>query len=293
MELRDLEYFLSIAREENITAAAKVLHLSQPALTRQLKELEEEFGKQLVIRGSRKLTLTEEGMLLRKRAEEILSLAQRTQNEIRSSDTDISGDIYICAGETEGIHFATKAAKRLKDKNPDIRFHISSGDTDDVMDELEKGLIDFGLLFAPVDVAKYNTMQIPYYDIWGVLMRKDSELAEKDSIKISDLFHKPLIVPRNADYINTAAATFNIDPNDLEISATYSLIFNASIMVEDGLGYALCLDRILNLTGDTPLCFRPIIPETKAAMSIVWKKHKVMSRCAQAYLSELKKQPLQ
>ncbi|MBQ7266404.1 MAG: LysR family transcriptional regulator [Firmicutes bacterium] len=287
MELRDMEYFLAIAREENITAAAKSLHLSQPALTKQLKMLEDEFGKQLVIRKNRGITLTEDGMIFKRRADEILDLARRTQNEIRTSDAELSGDIYICAGESEGIHFLTQAAKRLRDHHKDVRFHISSGDTDDVVEELEKGLIDFGLLFSALNPSKYNSIQIPFQDTWGVLMRKDSELAEKSIIETKDLIGKPLIVPRNDDYLNTAAAFLNTDPSKINISATYSLIFNASIMVADGLGYALCLDKILNLSGDTELCFRPLVPEVKAAMYVVWKKHKVLSRCADAFLKEL------
>ncbi|MBR1444749.1 MAG: LysR family transcriptional regulator [Firmicutes bacterium] len=287
MELRDMEYFLAIAREENITAAAKSLHLSQPALTKQLKILEDEFGKQLVIRKNRGITLTEDGMIFKRRAEEILDLAQRTQKEIRTSDAELSGDIYICAGETEGIHFLTQAAKRLREHHKNVRFHISSGDTDDVMEELEKGLIDFGLLFSALNPSKYHSMQVPFQDTWGILMRNDSELAEKAAIETGDLIDRSLIVPRSGDYLNITASFLNTDPSKLTISATYSLIFNASIMVADGLGYALCLDKILNLSGKTELCFRPLAPEIKAIMYVVWKKHKVLSRCADAFLKEL------
>ena len=288
MEIRDMEYFLAIAREGSITGAAKSLRLSQPALTRQLRELEEELGKRLIIRGNRSLSLTEEGRLLRKRAEELLSLAERTKGEIMNSDAGISGDVYIGAGETEGVHFLTQAAKRLRDRCPDVRFHISSGDTGDVLDDLENGLIDFGLLFSPVDINKYSSLPVPFADTWGVLMRKDSDLASKAEIVPDDLAYRPLITPRNANYRELVSQALGLDLQKIEIAATYNLIFNASIMVADGLGYALCLDKILNLTGDTELCIRPLVPSAKAEMNIVWKRYQVFSRAAEAYLKELR-----
>ena len=288
MEIRDMEYFLAIAREGSITGAAKSLHLSQPALTRQLRELEEELGKQLIVRGNRGLSLTEDGRLLRKRAEEILSLTERTKDEIMNSDEGISGDVFIGAGETEGVHFLTQAAKRLRDRCPDVHFHISSGDTDDVIRELDDGLIDFGLLFGSVDVTKYSSLPVPFADTWGVLMRKDSELASKEEIAPEDLAYQPLITPRNENYREIAGQALGLDVQKINITATYNLIFNASIMVADGLGYALCLDKILNLTGDSELCFRPLVPKMRAEMNIVWKRYQVFSHAAEAYLKELR-----
>ena len=288
MEIRDLEYFLAIAREGSITGAAKSLHLSQPALTRQLRELEDELGKQLIVRGNRGLSLTEDGRLLRKRAEEILSLTERTKGEIMNSDEGISGDVFIGAGETEGVHFLTQAAKRLRDRCPDVHFHISSGDTGDVIRELDDGLIDFGLLFGPVDITKYSSLPVPFADTWGVLMRKDSELAPKAEIFPEDLAYQPLITPRNENYIEIVSQALGLEVQKINITATYSLLFNASIMVADGLGYALCLDKILNLTGDSELCFRPLAPIMRAEMNIVWKRYQVFSRAADAYLKELR-----
>ena len=288
MDIRDMEYFLAITREGSITGAAKSLRLSQPALTRQLRELEEELGKQLIIRGNRSLSLTEEGRLLRKRAEELLQLAERTKGEIMNSDLGISGDIYIGAGETEGVHFLTRAAKRLRDRCPDVRFHISSGDTGDVTRELDDGLIDFGLLFGPVDITKYSSLPVPFADTWGVLMRKDSDLASKTEIAPDDLAYQPLITPRIENYGEVVGQALGLDLREINVVATYNLIFNASIMVADGLGFALCLDKILNLTGDTELCIRPLVPSAKAEMNIVWKRYQVFSRAAEAYLKELR-----
>ena len=287
MELKDLEYFLAIAREESITGASRALHLSQPALTRQLKLLEEELGTQLVIRGSRRIRLTEDGMLLRRRAQEILRLTERTCKEIKNSGDSLSGDIYICAGETRGLRFLTAAARHLREQHPELRFHISSGDSNDVVEELEKGLVDFGLLFDPIDRTKYNAVPLPYEDSWGVLMRKDSELAAKASIQAEDLPGKPLIVPRRGDGLYSAESLLGRDLTELEIAGTYSLLFNASLMVADGIGYALCLDRILNLSGESELCFRPFSPARKASMNVVWKRYQVMSRAAETFLAEL------
>lgn len=281
MELRDLTYFLTIAREGSITGAANALHLSQPALTRQLKALEEELKTQLIVRGNRRITLTEEGMLLRRRAEDLLRLAERTKAELLHPGDAISGEITICAGETEGLSFLTKAAKRLMDRHPQVQLHISSGDTGDVLEELEKGLIDFGLLFDPIDATKYNHLPLPYADTWGILSRKDAPLAEKAAVGFADLAGEPVIVPR------VAYGDRRFLSHGLRIVGTYSLLFNASLMVRDGIGYALALDKILNLTGDSALCFIPFSPETKATMHVVWRRNQRLSKAAQALLAEL------
>lgn len=184
MELRVLQYFLAVAREQSISGAAESLHLSQPTLSTQLKAMEDELGKQLLIRGtkgSRKVTLTEEGMILRKRAEEILSLVQKTEQEISNSDETIVGDVYIGTGETDIIRFMAKAAKKIQEQYPDIHYHISSGNAEYVLEYLDKGLIDFGLIYGTADPKKYESIPIPVKDIWGVLMRRDSPLAQKSS----------------------------------------------------------------------------------------------------------------
>lgn len=197
MELRILQYFLAVAREQSISSAAQSLHLSQPTLSTQLKHLEQELGKQLLIRGtkgSRKVLLTEEGMLLRKRAEEILGLVHMTENEIALSDEVVAGDVYIGSGETDIVRLLARAAQSLREKYPDIHYHISSGNATFVMEQLDKGLIDFGILYDSVDGNKYDSMRIPIPDVWGVLMRKDSPLAEKESVTPEDLWDKPLIL---------------------------------------------------------------------------------------------------
>ena len=199
MELRVLQYFLAIAREQSIVRAAESLHLSQPTLSIQIKAMEEELGKQLLIRGtkgSRKVTLTEEGMILRKRAEEILNLVHKTEREISLSDEVVMGDVYIGAGETDAVRLIARTARKLYRTYPGIHYHIASGNAAFVMEQLEKGLIDFGLVFGDVDQAKYNSMKLPLTEVWGVLMRKDSPLAGKAAISPEDLWDKPLILSR-------------------------------------------------------------------------------------------------
>lgn len=286
MELRVLQYFLAVAREQNVSRAAESLHLSQPTLSRQLRDMEEELGKQLFIRGSRQITLTDEGMILRKRAEEIIDLVKKTEKEIALSDNSISGDVYIGAGETEGVRFLTEAARLLQPDYPDIRYHIASGDTTDVTDDLDKGLIDFGLLFEPVDKSRYNYLRLPFQDTYGILMRRDSPLAARDFIVPSNLWDKPLIFNRNTSDGGLLISWLQKDMAELHIAATYSLLFNGSLMVRDGLGYAFALDRIINTAG-SELCFRPLSPALPADMCIVWKKYQIFSKAAEKFLLKL------
>jgi len=287
MELRVLQYFLAVAREQSIVKAAKSLHLSQPTLSTQLKALEEELGKQLLIRGtkgSRKVTLTDEGMILRKRAEEILSLVQKTEREISLSDQVIVGDVYIGTGETDAVRFIARAAKELYETCPGIRYHIASGNSEFVLDQLDKGLIDFGIVFGSVDQEKYNLLPLPYKDIWGVLMRTDSPLAKKEEISPEDLWDKPLIISRQ--YF--VESWIKREVSQLQIAATYNLLFNASLMVEEGLGYAIGFDKIIHTSEAGPLCFRPLSPRQEENMNIVWKKYQVFSKASEKFMDKLK-----
>ncbi len=284
MEFRILQYFLAIAREQSISSAAKSLHLSQPTLSRQIKALEEELGKQLFIRTNKKITLTEEGMLFRKRAEEITKLVNKTKEEISLSDETIGGDIFIGAGETEGIRHIAKAAKKLQSEHPSIHFHIISGDKITVLEELEKGLIDFALLFGEIDKSKYDYLVLPSVDRFVVMMRKDDVLANLKVITPKDLFDKPLIVSRQtlSDYELTQL--FDCDQKQLNIVATYNLLFNGSLMVDEGIGYAICFDKIINVTGDSNLCLRPLSVQIMPKMSLVWKKYQVFTKAIEKFL---------
>ncbi len=291
MELRVLQYFLAVAREQSIVRAAQSLHLSQPTLSTQIKAMEEELGKQLLIRGtkgSRKVTLTEEGMILRKRAEEILNLVQKTEREISLSDQVIVGDVYIGTGETDAMRFIAKAAKALNKTYPNIHYHISSGNAEFVLEQLDKGLIDFGMIFGSVDHAKYNSIPLPYKDTWGILMRKDSPLAAQEIIAPEDLWDKPLIISRQDDSVGALTTWIKREISEIEIIATYNLLFNASIMVEEGLGYAIGLDKIINTSGNSNLCFRPLSPKREEGMSIIWKKYQVFSKASEKFIQEIR-----
>lgn len=288
MDIRVLQYFLTVAREESITRAAKTLRMTQPPLSRQLKDLEDELGKTLLIRGSKKVTLTEDGMLLRKRAEEMIDLMEKTRAELTSSSENINGEIYIGGGETDAVSLFAQIAGKLQAKYPLIHYHIYSGDAGIVMEKLDKGLIDFGLLVEPVDVSGYDYMRLPVRDIWGVLMRKDSPLAEQDVIRAEDLWDKPLIMPRQTSADGDMSVWLKRDISKLNVVMTYDLIFNASLFVKNGIGYAIALDKIINTTGDSELCFRPLYPALEAGLCIAWKKYQVFSRASKEFLRLLK-----
>ncbi len=290
MELRVLQYFLAVAREQSISGAAESLHLSQPTLSTQLKAMEEELGKQLLIRGtkgSRKVTLTEEGMILRKRAEEILELVKKTESEISLSDDVVAGDVYIGTGETNIIRLFAKTARELQHDYPDIHYHISSGNSSYVMEQLDKGLIDFGLLYDSVDIAKYETLKIPIKDVWGVLMRRDSPLAAKEVICPEDLWDKPLIVSHQENAKRIISEWLKQDLSKLNIVATYNLVLNASLLTDEGFGYTICFDKLLDIVPSSSLCFRPLFPRLEAEATIVWKKYQVFSRAAEKFLQQL------
>ncbi len=291
MELRVLNYFLAIAREQSIVHAAESLHLSQPTLSIQIKGLEEELGKQLLIRGtkgSRKVTLTEEGMILRKRAEEILDLVRRTELEITASDDIIMGDVYIGTGETDGVRVIARAAQALQSQHPGIHYHISSGNAAYVSEYLDSGLIDFGIVFGNVDLTKYNALETAHSEIWGVLMRKDSVLADKETISPDDLKDVPLILSQQESQGGSLTQWIGQEISDLNIIATYNLLYNASLLVDEGLGYAIGYDKIINTSGNSKLCFRLLEPKLENKMSIIWKKHQHFSKPAEKFLEVLR-----
>ena len=286
MELRVLQYFLAVTREQSISGAAQTLHLSQPTLSRQLKEMEEELGKKLMIRGNRRITLTEEGMILRKRAEEIMELVKKAEDEISLSDEIIAGDISIGSGETDGVRFLARTVQELQKNYPLIHLHIISGDKVSVIEELDRGLIDFGLIFGEVDTSKYEYIKIPYKDTWGVIMRRDSALAQKETITAEDLMDKPLILSRQS-FQYTDFYFFPCGQEKLNIVATYNLLFNGSLMVDEGIGYAISFDKLINVSGNSNLCFRPLEPKLEADMSIIWKKYQIFTKTSEKFLEKL------
>lgn len=290
MDIRVLQYFLAVAREGSITRAAQTLHMTQPPLSRQLMELEDEIGKRLFIRGSKKVTLTEDGVLLKKRAEEIVALMEKTKSELSSHGDDISGEIYIGCGETDAVSAIAKVAGNLLSENPLIRYHIFSGNAEHIMERLDNGLIDLGLLIEPFDISKYNFIRLPVKDTWGVLMRKDSPLAQKDSVSAEEIWDKPLILSRQTATDTEMLRLLKKDLSQLNVVATYNLLYNASRFVKMGMGYAVALDKIINTGGDSELCFRPLSPLSQAELCIVWKKNQVFSRAVELFLRKIQEE---
>lgn len=261
--------------------------MTQPTLSRQLMDLEEEIGKKLLIRGSRRITLTEEGMLLRKRAAEILDLVDKTEAELTAPDEVVSGDIYIGGGETDAMRLIARIATDLKKSCPNICYHLYSGNADDVTERLDKGLLDFGILIEPADMKKYDYIRLPATDTWGLLMPKDSPLAAHEAIEPEDIWDLPLITSRQTTVSNEFTGWLKRDFDKLNIAATYNLVYNASLMVDEGLGFALCLDKLVNTSESSSLCFRPLKPKLEAHLDIVWKKYQVFSSAADRFLSRV------
>lgn len=291
MEIRVLRYFLAVAREGSITAAANFLHVTQPTLSRQLKDLEETLGKKLFIRKSHSIVLTDEGTILRKRAEEILDMVEKVEGEFHSMEETIGGDIYIGGGETDAMKLIAQVAKAVQQNYPHIKYHLYSGNSDDVTDRLDKGLLDFGILIQPADLSKYHYINLPAKDQWGVVMRKDSPLAAKKRIVRTDLADLPLILSRQAIKqglsSNEFSEWFGEEYDKLNVVTTFNLAYNAAIMVEEGIGYAVTLDKIVNTSSESNLCYRPLEPKLESGLNIIWKKHQVFSRAAQIFFEAM------
>ena len=284
MELRIMEYYLAVVREGNISAAAEALHVSQPALSRQIKDLEEELGVILFERGSRRIKLTEEGMILRRRAEEMVRLMQITESEISQAHSSLSGEVHIGAGESLAFHHLSQIAGEIHREHPDVRFTITSGDTTDLLDQLDSGLIDIALIFTDYDHSQYQGIRLPADDRLGLLMRKDSSLAEKATVTVSDLKGLPLIIPRAARELLSSDPTLA----GLNIVTVYNLIYNASLFVEDGVGYAIGFGGLVNVTGDSALTFRPLESQLSQAGTVIWKKYEVFTPAVNLFLERLR-----
>lgn len=285
MDLRVLSYFLAVAREENFSKAAAAIHISQPTLSRQIADLEEEFGKKLFVRGTRNLTLTDEGRLLKKRAQELLSLAEKTETEIRGDMHEISGNIYIGAGETYGVHTVTQAFRNIRETYPEIALHISSGDSRDLSWQLDNGLIDLAVVFGEVDHTRYESIRMPFEDRMGVYLRKDDPLAQKKQIfPKKDLIERPIIVNRESGSELMPGISLHL----FRIAGTYNLLYNASLMAEDGIGCVVGLEHIIHTEG-TGRVFIPFAPEYRLNMHLIYKKFQVMPRHITLLIDEVRK----
>ncbi|MCM3220357.1 LysR family transcriptional regulator [Bacillus cereus] len=288
MDIRVLRYFIAVATQENISAAANALHLSQPTLSRQLNNLEEELGTTLFVRGNRKITLTDEGMFLLDRAKEIVDLVEKTEGNFNQKYEIISGEIHIGAGETEAMQFIAQTIKKVVSHHPNIKFHLYSGNADDITTKLDSGLLDFGIVIEPANKQKYDYLKLPATDVWGVLMRKDSPLAEKAYIHPTDLLNKPLIISRQTAVSNELSGWLGEEIENLNVIGTYNLLYNASLLVKENIGYALCIDKLMNTSEESTLCFRPLSPKLEAGLNILWKKHQTFSSATKIFLTYLR-----
>ena len=291
MEIRTLRYFLAVAREENITKAANLLHVTQPNLSRQIKDLEYELGKKLFLRKSHRVILTSDGMLFRKRAEEIIALVDKTEKEFSDLEDEVSGDVYIGGGETYIMSTIAKVIRQIQDRYPRIHFHLYSGNAADVIERLDKGLLDFGVVIDPVDISKYDDVKLRGKDTWGIIMRQDDELAKFEAIRKEDIIKRKLIISRqlltNDDEHFKKWSTKDYD--ELDIVATYNLLYNASILVKEKVGIALTLDRLVDTSKENGLAFRALTPTLNSELSLIYKKYQVFSKAAGLFLEMIKK----
>lgn len=288
VELRVLRYFLTVAREQNITKAAEVLHITQPTLSRQLMQLEDELGKKLFERGKGQINLTSDGMLLRRRAQELLELADKTEKEFKEQTTILAGEIFIGSGETHLFHYLSQIMKDFSEVYPQVQYNLFSGNADDIKEKVNSGLIDVALLNEPVDLQKYDFIRLPKKDRWGVLLRKDDPLAQKQSIAPQDLAHHSLICSKR-DLVHHEIEHWLGDVYETIHEIGYiNLIHNATMMVEDGLGYAITLEHLVPEYVQNPLCFRPLDPVLETGCVLAWKKHQVFSLAATKFIEMIR-----
>ncbi|MBE6909805.1 MAG: LysR family transcriptional regulator [Ruminococcaceae bacterium] len=288
MEIRVLRYFLETAREGNMSRAAERLHISQPTMSKQIKELEAELGAKLFVRSNFSVRLTDAGMLLRKRAEDILDLVDKTTAEFHALDDVGSGEIFVGAAESESVKYFARAVKTIQEQYPGVRCNIFSGNMEDVTERLDKGLLDFAIIMSYVDLSKYNYLAVPASDTWGVIMRKDSPLAKKEAVTLDDLYGLPLICSRqwmDQDF----PRWFERNTEKLQIVATFNLVYNAAVMVREGIGYAISYDKLTDTGEASELCFRPLAGVPESEMYVVWRRYQTFTPVAELLLDELRR----
>lgn len=287
MEIRVLRYFLEIARTSNMSRAAETLHISQPTLSKQMKDLEQELGKKLFRRGSSSVSLTDEGMLLRKRAEDILDMVDKTTDEFKALDTVTGGEVHIGCAESHQIKYLARTIKKFKEDYPLFRYHLTSGNTEQVVERLDRGLIDFAVIVEPPNLSKYNYIEVPEANTWGLIMKKDDPLAIRDSIEVDDLIGLPIICSAQAMQVDIPRWCGE-KADMLNLSGTTNLAYNGSVFVKEGVGYMLSFDKLINTSTTSPLIFRPLNPPLETKMYVIWKKYQVFTPIAELLLKELK-----
>ena len=287
MELRTMRYFLAVAREENMTRAAELLHVTQPTLSKQLKSLEDELGKKLFVRHSFHIELTEEGVLLRKRAEDLVSMADKITTEFLSLDDVLGGEVYLGLAESYQIRHLAAEIKSFKNTYPDLRYHITSGDTEQVTEKLDKGVIDFAVLAEEPNTDKYHYLTFPEADVWGVVMPDDCPLAEKPSISADDLTGLPLFCSEQG-WTRDISRWCGNKIDTLHLEGSFRLSYNGSLFVKEGLGYLLTFEHLIDTSPDSGLAFRPLTPRLETKLYLIWKKYQIFTPIAQKMLEKLR-----
>lgn len=284
MEIRTLRYFLAVAREENMTRAAEYLHVTQPTLSKQMQSLEEELGKKLFTRHSFSIELTEEGYLLKKRAKDLVSMADKIIGEFVSLDEITGGDVYFGLAESCRIRVLARVIKKCKADYPGLRYHITSGDTEQVTEKLDKGLMDFAVLAGIPDKTKYNSLCFPEADQWGLVMPSRCALANKDAITADDIAGLPLFCSGQGwekDIPNWCGDKME----NMRLEGSFSLSYNASLFVKEGLGYLLTLDGLVDTGAESGLVFRPLSPKLETKIFLIWRKYQGLTPIAEKFLS--------
>ena len=287
MEIRTLRYFLAVAREENMTRAANVLHVTQPTLSKALKSLEDELGKKLFVRHSFSIALTEEGALLRDRAEDLITMADKIEKEFLSLDEITGGDLYFGLAESYQIRYLARELRTLKEQYPGLRYHITSGDTEQVTEKLDKGLLDFAVICDAPNTRKYESLEFPEGDIWGLIMPADSPLAKKKEIRIEDLAGLPLFTSEqgwDGDIKEWAGEDFP----KLHLEGSFRLAYNASMFVKEGLGYQLSFRNLVDVSEDSGLVFRPLIPRLEVKLYLIWNRYQAFTPIAERFLKQVR-----
>ena len=288
MEIRVLRYFLAVVREEGINRAAEVLHITQPTLSRQLSQLEEEVGVKLFHRGAKKITLTNEGILLRRRAEEILSLVDRTERELIEQDEFVEGRIVIGCGELAAVQVLPKIIESFRERYPLVTYDIFTGNADLIKEQMEKGLIDIGVLLEPIDMEKFDFIRLTGKERWVVLMRPDNPLAEKAAVSAKDLEGLSLILPRRTNVQNELSNWFGDSLKNTQILFTSNLSTNGAIMVEEGLACSLVIEGSVPFLDKEKIAYRPLSPELTANSVLAWKKQQPFSLAATKFIEHMK-----
>ncbi len=289
MDFRSLRIFLAVAQEKSFVRATEVIHLTQPNLTRTVKELENEIGEPLFIRSKKGLILTDKGILLQRRAEEILCLVRKTKTDLMKSEEEVVGTVYLASGETDGIRPIARAMKFIRSEYPGVRFHIFSGNGPDVVQKIDNGTADFGIVFEPFDLQNYDHLRMPWSETWGVLARKDDPVALLDVVTGEDLKKCELWCSEQMLEGNGLSGWLGERIENLNIIGTYTLINTPKIMVEEGVGAALTFENLVNTDSErSELVFRPLYPPLHAGMYLIWKKDQLFSKPASIFLERLR-----